>query len=95
MTDIPALIAEMRLGKFPDWSPRLIMRIGDALQTKLDELDLLTEDTVDQRLKEHTEMVTEEHRLRQILVDFGALDPGDEITGPLDILEILLPPREA
>lgn len=36
----------------------------------------------------------EQGRLRGILEAFGALEEGDTTTGPLDLLEILLPPRD-
>ena len=34
-------------------------------------------------------------RLATILTEFGALDPDDDVTDPLDLLEALLPPDGA
>lgn len=94
MTDIAHLALTMQQGKFPEWSPRLIMTLGDALRDNLDQLDLLTDAGVDEMIKERHALVAEEYRLREILVAFGALNNDDHATGLLDLVEVLLPPQE-
>lgn len=94
MTDLAHLQSEMLQGRLPGWSPALIMRVGETLREQTDQLELLTDAGVDATIAEHTVLVEESYRLRDILVAFGALAPDDKTTGPLDLLEILLPPVE-
>lgn len=94
MNDLRDLAQQMKLGKLIGWDQRAVVRLGELLGEALDELELLTADGVDDRLREHTEMVGDEHRLRDILVAFGALSSDDRATGLLDLVEVLLPPRE-
>lgn len=35
MTTLAALADAMRMGKFPEWSPALVMRLGDELREAL------------------------------------------------------------
>ena len=87
MTDIAHLALEMQQGRFPDWSPKLIMRLGEKLQETLDQHELLMDSDLQPMLDDWL-------RLREILVAFGALAKDDHTTGVLDIVEILLPPTE-
>jgi hypothetical protein len=88
MTDIAHLALEMQQGRFPEWSPRLIIRIGDAIRETLDQHELLLAGELPQ-------LIDDEMRLRDILIAFGALAKDDRTTGPLDLVEILLPPQES
>lgn len=58
--------------------PSSVMQLADV------ELTLI--------MGEAREAVEDMARIRQILIDFGALASGDHVTGVADLIEILLPP---
>lgn len=74
----------MLLGRFPEgWSPSAIAQAGEKLREALAM-------AVDGESFED-----EVRRAREILTNFGALAPDDDVTGACDLLEILLPPAGA
>jgi hypothetical protein len=83
MVTLSALAASMQLGKFPEWSPALTMRLGDALAEQLASGYSGLDD------QKATTALAE---MRTIMVDFGALDADDDVTGLPDLLAVLLPP---
>jgi len=82
MVTLSALADAMKLGKFPEWSPALIMRLGDELAETIGGHTGLDEQKAASTLAE----------MRTVMVDFGALDANDDVTGLPDLLSVLLPP---
>lgn len=76
------LYSEMLFGRWPVWQEHDVIAAGEELREVV--RDLLPQAEAD---------AEELERITQILVDFGALEPGDQTTGLADLLECLLPPR--
>lgn len=77
---LTALRDVMLLGRFPEgWAPSAITRAGELLREAMD----MAEDG--------ESFEADVARTREILTDFGALAPDDDVTGHNDLLEILLP----
>lgn len=89
MTTLIALAEYMRLGQLPKWSPALAMRLGDELAELLRAGEPPAIERTPGDLLPPDE--TGDAAIRRVLVDFGALDPTDDITPPVALLECLLP----
>ena len=71
------------------------LELAEHLKRHADRpIDELASQIVDV-LDEHEEVMDDMHRLRDVLVGFGALEESDTTTGLLDLLEVLLPAAEA
>lgn len=82
ITDLKALRDALATGHLP---PAIAQADPAKLQRISAELTL--------ELGDGWEAIDTIGRIRQTLVDFGALDPADRVTGVADMLDILLPPQ--
>ena len=82
ITDLATLRAALATGHLP---PAIAQADPSKLQRISAELTLV--------IREGKEAIETVDRIRQTLIDFGALDPVDKVTGIADLLDVLLPPQ--
>lgn len=76
-----SLFPSLLLGNFPEWPEHTRVSAGEELRE-------LLQDGVAQAESDDADL----ERIRQILIDFGALEKDDYSTGIADLIEALLPP---
>lgn len=77
-----AFAEHLRMGRCPELAPREAMAAGDEILALLDGREIGT----------RTINASVTGKVREVLVAFGAIEPTDYTTSPLDILAVLLPP---
>lgn len=81
---LEALYTALLLGELPAWPTHEMISAGEELR-----------DVVRDRLPQADDDAEELERIGQSLIDFGALDKDDRITGYADLIDALLPPGSA